>query len=158
MVNVGKKAPDITLPGVDESGAERVFSLGDFSGECVVLYFYPKDNTPGCTQEACDFRDSMMRVKAAGAQVIGVSPDSVESHRRFMEKHGLRFTLLSDPDKKAAAAYGAYGEKKMYGKTSMGIIRSTFLIDGDGVVRHTWSKVKVKGHVDEVLEALAGLK
>ncbi|MBI5467614.1 MAG: peroxiredoxin, partial [Deltaproteobacteria bacterium] len=119
-----------------------------------VLYFYPKDNTPGCTIEACDFRDNMARLLKTGSMVLGVSPDSVESHRNFREKHGLSFPLLSDPERSVAAAYGAYGEKKMYGKTSMGIIRSTFIIDPTGRVKTLWRGVKVAGHVDEVLGAI----
>ncbi|MFQ5442166.1 MAG: thioredoxin-dependent thiol peroxidase [Thermodesulfobacteriota bacterium] len=152
MVNEKDKAPGFTLQGIDESGVEREFSLKDFSGKKVVLYFYPRDNTPGCTTEACDFRDNMARVKSAGAAILGVSPDSIKSHINFKEKHGLAFPLLSDPDKKLAALYGAYGEKKMYGKVAMGIIRSTFIIDEEGTVKKLWRPVKVKGHVEEVLE------
>jgi len=153
MVNEKERAPGFTLRGIDESGVEREFSLKDFSGK-VVLYFYPKDNTPGCTTEACDFRDNMARVKSTGAEVLGVSPDSVKSHMNFKEKHGLAFPLLSDPDKKVAALYGAYGEKKMYGKVAMGIIRSTFIIDEEGLVKKLWRPVKVDGHVEAVIEAL----
>ncbi len=154
MIEENMKAPDFSLPGVDEDGNERVFSLGDYAGKKIVLYFYPRDNTPGCTTEACDFRDNMERVKAAGAVVLGVSPDSVKSHKGFKDKHGLPFPLLSDTDRAVATEYGAYGEKKMYGKVSMGIIRSTVLIDEEGVIRKIWRGVKVKGHVDEVLAAL----
>ncbi|GMR04660.1 MAG: thioredoxin-dependent thiol peroxidase [Thermodesulfobacteriota bacterium] len=154
MVNEKDKAPEFVLKGLDESGAEKAYSLKDFSGKKVVLYFYPKDNTPGCTTEACDFSDNMGRVRSTGAVVLGVSPDSLKSHENFKEKYGLGFPLLSDPERKVAALYGAYGEKKMYGKTSMGIIRSTFIIDGSGVVEKLWKPVKVKGHVDEILEYL----
>ena len=154
MIEENKKAPDFSLPGVDEDGNERVFTLGDYAGKKVVLYFYPRDNTPGCTTEACDFRDNMERVKAAGAVVLGVSPDSVKSHKGFKEKHGLPFPLLSDTDRAVATEYGAYGEKKMYGKVTMGIIRSTVLIDEEGVIRKIWRGVKVKGHVDKVLETI----
>ena len=154
MIEVGGRRAEFTLSGIDGNGAEREFSLKDFKGKTIVLYFYPKDNTPGCTTEACDFRDNMARILKTGSVVLGVSPDSVKSHLNFREKHGLSFPLLSDPEKKTAAAYGAYGEKKMYGKTVMGIIRSTFVIDPSGRVKALWRGVKVAGHVDEVLEAL----
>jgi len=150
----GKAAPAFTLKGIDGSGAEKEFSLKGLKGKKIVLYFYPRDNTPGCTTEACDFRDNMARILKTGAVVLGVSPDSVASHVRFQDKHSLAFPLLSDPDRVAVAAYGAYGEKKMYGKATMGIIRSTFLIDERGKVVRTWRGVKVKGHVDEVLAAI----
>lgn len=153
MVNEGDKAPDFNLAGIDEDGSEREFSLAEFRGKNVVLYFYPKDNTSGCTQEACDFRDNMARLKR-GAVVLGVSPDSVKSHRNFMEKHSLTYPLLSDPDKKTASLFGAYGEKAMYGRKTKGIIRSTLLIDEKGIVRKLWRSVKVAGHVDEVLKSL----
>ncbi|MFQ5735669.1 MAG: thioredoxin-dependent thiol peroxidase [Thermodesulfobacteriota bacterium] len=154
MVDQGATAPAFRLQGIDEDGQERVFGLEDFKGRKVVLYFYPRDNTPGCTREACDFRDNMARLASSGAVVLGVSPDSVKSHLGFREKHGLAFPLLSDPDRATAAAYGAFGEKKMYGKTTMGIIRSTFLIDESGRVERAWRGVKVAGHVDEVLAAI----
>lgn len=154
IIKEGQAAPAFTLKGVDGAGEVKEFSLKGFKGRKVVLYFYPKDNTPGCTTEACDFRDNMARLLKTGAVVLGVSPDSAESHARFREKHSLSFPLLSDPDKKVASAYGAYGEKKMYGKTSMGIIRSTFLIGGNGKIEKAWRSVKVKGHVDEVLAAI----
>jgi len=155
MITEGKKAPDFCLDGIDEKRAEKRYCLKDVlkGGKPVVLYFYPKDNTSGCTTEACDFRDSMNRLTKK-AVVLGVSPDSVASHIKFHEKQGLNFPLLSDPDKKALDAYGAYGEKKMYGKTVMGVIRSTFIIGTDGKVKKAWAKVKVKGHVDEVLGEL----
>jgi len=155
MISEGSKAPDFNLPGIDEDGAEKKFSLKDLKGKKVVLYFYPRDNSPGCTQEACDFRDNMAKLKK-DALVLGVSPDSVESHRKFRDKFGLEFPLLSDADRAAANAYGAWGEKTMYGKNSMGIIRSTFLIDEKGVLVKAWRKVKVAGHVDEVLGAIKG--
>ena len=154
IVEQGKPAPAFTLRGIDEAGEEKNFSLKDFKGRKVVLYFYPKDNTPGCTTEACDFRDNMARLVKTGTVVLGVSPDSVKSHAGFREKHSLPFPLLSDPEREVASAYGAYGEKKMYGKTAMGIIRSTFLIDEASKVEHAWRPVKVKGHVDEVLAAI----
>ena len=155
MISEGSRAPDFNLQGIDEDGAEKRFSLKDLKGKKVVLYFYPKDNTPGCTQEACDFRDNMARLKK-DALVLGVSPDSIESHKKFRDKFGLEFPLLSDADKAAAVAFGAWGEKVMYGKKGMGLIRSTFLIDEKGVVVKAWRKVKVEGHVDEVLGAIKG--
>ncbi len=155
MITEGSRAPDFNLPGIDEDGKDRQFSLKELKGKKVVLYFYPKDNTPGCTQEACDFRDNMARLRK-DAVVLGVSTDSVESHKKFRDKFGLDFPLLSDVDRAAVNAYGAWGEKVMYGKKSMGLIRSTFLIDEKGVVVKAWRKVKVAGHVDEVLGAVKG--
>lgn len=145
-----KDIDNMILSGVDENGEEREYKIADFSGKRTVLYFYPKDNTSGCTQEACDFKDNKNRW-ASKAQVIGVSPDSIKSHKNFREKQGLNFVLLSDSDHALAEAFGAWGEKSMYGKKYMGIIRSTFLIDETGEVIKEWRKVKVKGHVDEVL-------
>lgn len=145
---------DIKLQGINAEGEEKEYKLPDFKGQNVVLYFYPKDNTPGCTQEACDFRDNFNRLTSR-ATVIGVSPDSIASHKKFKEQHGLNFILLSDPEHKLAEAYGAWGEKSMYGKKYMGIIRSTFILDKSGEIKKAWPNVKVKGHVDEVLESLA---
>jgi peroxiredoxin Q/BCP len=153
MVSEGKSAASFTLPGIDEHGNEKTYSLKDFKGKQLILYFYPKDNTPGCTQEACDFRDNMARL-LKDAAVVGISPDSPSSHKKFREKQSIPYPLLSDEARDTALAYGAYGEKTMYGKKSMGIIRSTFLIGGDGVVKKLWRNVKVAGHVDEVLSAL----
>ncbi|MDT8322797.1 MAG: thioredoxin-dependent thiol peroxidase [Bacteroidota bacterium] len=153
MLETGKKAPAFTLPAA--SGGK--VSLKDFRGAPVILYFYPKDNTPGCTTEACDFRDNFARVTAAGAVVLGVSGDSVASHVKFRDKHDLPFELLSDESFDMLEKYGVWQKKKLYGRTFMGIVRTTVLIDGDGVVRRIWPKVRVKGHVDEVLEALAEL-
>lgn len=150
----GDKAPGFRL--ADDTGRAR--SLGDFAGKALVLYFYPKDDTPGCTQESCDFRDNLNRLGSSGAAVAGVSADSVESHRKFKAKHGLNFPLLSDPDHAALNAYGVWQEKSLYGRKFMGIVRSTFVIDGKGVVRAAFPKVKVTGHVDEVLAVLKELK
>lgn len=146
----GDPAPPFNLP--DETG--RTVSLADLEGRPVVLYFYPKDDTPGCTTEACGFQDNMNRLKKKGVNVLGVSPDSASSHQKFKQKYGLDFPLLVDADHAVAAVYGAWGEKKMYGKTREGIIRSTFLIDADGHIARAWYKVKVAGHVDEVIAAL----
>lgn len=150
----GDKAPEFCLKGIDEKGEEREFCLKDFKGSKLVLYFYPKDDTPGCTVEACDFRDNLKVLADMGYKVLGVSPDSLESHRRFREKYGLNFPLLSDPDRKVAKSYGAYGERKMYGKITEGMIRSTFLIDEDGRIRKAWYNVKAKGHVESLLKEL----
>jgi len=150
MIEIGKKAPAFTL--LDDSG--KKVSLSSFKGKKVVLYFYPKDNTPGCTQEACDFRDNFARVQAVGAAVLGVSADSVDRHRKFKQKYDLPFPLLSDESHEVLEKYGVWKEKKLYGKTFMGIERSTVIIDGKGKVTHFFPKVKVKGHVEQVLEAL----
>ena len=151
---VGKSAPAFTLPAAPE-GKVR---LSEFKGESnVVLYFYPRDNTPGCTTEACDFRDSMARLSKADTVVLGVSGDSIASHDKFTAKYDLPFTLLSDEDHKVCEKYGVWVEKNMYGKKSMGIQRATFLIGKDGKIKASWPKVKVKGHVDEVLAAVAEL-
>jgi peroxiredoxin Q/BCP len=147
---VGKKAPAFTLK--DSDGTRH--ALKDYLGKQVVLYFYPKDNTSGCTTEACDFRDNMKRLAKHDTVVLGVSPDSEASHRKFSDKYELNFTLLADPDRQVLAKYGAYGEKTLYGKQVMGVIRSTFLIDEQGKIAHVWPKVRVKGHVDQVLEKL----
>ena len=147
------KELDIKLTGIDENGVEKEYNIKDFVNEITILYFYPKDNTSGCTQEACDFRENKNRWTSK-AQVVGVSPDSIKSHKSFKEKQNLNFILLSDPEHILSEAFGAWGEKSMYGKKYMGIIRSTFLIDENGEVVKEWKKVKVKGHVKEVLEAL----
>ncbi|BDU70051.1 peroxiredoxin [Geothrix oryzae] len=130
----------------------------DLKGRWTVLYAYPKDSTPGCTTEACDFRDNLARVQSLGAQVYGLSRDSLKSHQNFIAKQSLPFRLLSDPDCALLNPLGAFGKKLMYGKEVQGIIRSTFLVDPKGVIRHVWPKVSVKGHVEAVLEALAALQ
>jgi thioredoxin-dependent peroxiredoxin len=154
MIDVGDKAPDFSLQGIDASGHEKTFSLKDYKGKRLVLYFYPKDNTHGCTEEACDFRDNIARLAKSGIAVFGVSPDSLKSHANFKTRQGLTFPLLSDPDKMVAMAYGAYGEKKLYGRTFKGILRSTFLIEQDGSVGMVWRNVKAKGHVEVVLSSI----
>lgn len=151
MLAPGDKAPDFTL--LSDKGDE--VSLSDFIGKSdVVLYFYPKDNTTGCTKEACSFRDNIEQIQIKNAAVLGVSPDSIRSHQNFIKKQNLNFTLLSDPEHKVAEAYGAWGEKKMYGKTYWGIIRSTFIIGKDGIIKHVFGKVKPDGHAEEVLAVL----
>ena len=144
---------DIKLQGLDAEGNEKEFSLNDFKGQKVILYFYPKDNTSGCTQEACDFRNNINRLTSY-ATVIGVSPDSIKSHKSFKEKQSLNFILLSDPEHKLAEKFEVWKEKSMYGRKYMGIERSTFIIDKSGNIEKEWRKVKVKGHVDEVIEYL----
>jgi peroxiredoxin Q/BCP len=150
----GKPAPDFELP--DASG--RIWKLHDFTAKGnLVLYFYPKDLTTGCTREACDFRDNLSRVQGAGAQVAGVSADSPESHQKFAAKHELNFPLLSDPLKSMLKAYGVYKKKSLYGREFMGIERTTFLIDRNGTIRKVFPKVKVDGHAQAVLDALREL-
>lgn len=147
---VGEKAPDISLP--DQNG--KTVTLQQFKGKQVVLYFYPKDDTPGCTKESCDFRDVESQIMRAGGVIVGVSLDGKESHQKFIKKYGLPFPLLSDEDAMVSKSYGVYKEKNMYGKKYWGIERSTFVIDADGKLKSIFRKVKVDGHVDEVLTAL----
>ena len=144
---------NIKLQGIDIDGIEKEYSLNDFKGQKVILYFYPKDNTSGCTQEACDFRDNINRLTNF-VTVIGVSPDSIKSHLKFKEKQGLNFILLSDPEHKLAEAFNVWVEKSMYGRKYMGIERSTFVLDENLNIIKEWRKVKIKGHVDEVIDYL----
>jgi peroxiredoxin Q/BCP len=152
-VEIGKPAPDFSVPG-DGGGT---VSLSALKGKPVVLYFYPKDDTPGCTTEACGFRDAMPDFSKVKAEIVGVSKDSVKRHDNFKKKYDLNFALASDEDGAVCEAYGVWVKKKNYGREYMGIERSTFLIDKDGIVREIWRKVRVKGHVDAVLEAVRGL-
>jgi peroxiredoxin Q/BCP len=152
-MKIGDKLPDLTLPA---SGAREV-RLRDLKGHKTVLYFYPKDNTPGCTQEGQDFRDLYKKFRAANTEVIGISKDSVKSHDSFSAKFGFPFMLLADTEQQACDAFGVFIEKSMYGKKYMGIDRSTYLFDDKGVLRHEWRGVKVKGHAEEVLEAAKAL-
>ncbi len=149
MLEVGKKAPAFSA----ESSEGGTVKLADFAGSPVVVYFYPRDNTPGCTTEANDFTAVIAKFKKLGVAVLGVSKDSIASHHKFRDKYKLKFPLLSDPDGKMLEAYGAWGDKVMYGKKMKGIIRSTVLIDAKGKVAAVWPKVSVKGHIDAVLEA-----
>ncbi|MGI6419564.1 MAG: thioredoxin-dependent thiol peroxidase [Thermoguttaceae bacterium] len=153
-IEPGKKAPDFTLPADDG----KKIKLSSLRGKPVVLYFYPRDDTPGCTAEACAFRDQKSKIAEHGAAVLGVSTDPVESHVKFRDKFQLNFPLLADTEHKVAEKYGAWREKTRFGKTSMGVQRSTFLIDAGGVVRKVWKSVKVEGHDQQVLAALAELK
>ena len=149
-VAVGKKAPEFTLQG----SSKESISLKDLKGKTVVLYFYPKDDTPGCTREACDFRDSLKKFTSKKAIVLGVSPDTLKAHDKFIDKFELPFELLSDPDHAVAEKYGVWVEKSMYGRKYMGIERSTFVIDPEGKLKAAFRKVKVDGHVDDVLAAV----
>ncbi|MFI4876640.1 MAG: thioredoxin-dependent thiol peroxidase [Blastopirellula sp. JB062] len=149
-IEVGKKAPAFTLTADDGTKVK----LADLIGSPIVLYFYPKDDTPGCTKEACAFRDQKKELSERGAKIFGISPDGVESHVKFRDKYDLNFPLLADPDHKVAEKYGAWREKNMYGKVSMGIQRSTYLLDADGKVAKVWKRVQVDGHDAKVLEAL----
>jgi len=150
MVKEGDPAPDFRLPADDG----RTYSLKDLRGQKVVLYFYPKDDTPGCTKEACSFRDNLGRVTTKGAAVFGVSRDGLSSHAKFRDKYHLNFPLLADVDGRVTEAYGVWKKKNLYGRESWGIERTTFLIDAKGRIARVWPKVKVEGHVDEVLAAL----
>ena len=150
MVKQGSNAPSFEL--MSDEG-EKV-SLKDLAGKKVVLYFYPRDNTPGCTKEACSFSENKRKLEKAGAVVIGISTDSVASHQKFKEKYDLSFTLLSDPGKEVVKKYGVWKEKNMYGKKVMGVERTTFILDEHGKIAHIFPKVKVDGHTEEVLKAL----
>ena len=150
MISVGDKAPQINLKDADG----RTVKLSDFKGKKVVLYFYPRADTPGCTIEACSFRDSFKRVEAIGAVVLGVSPDTAKDQKKFVDKFDLPFTLVADADKKICNAYGVIQEKNMYGKKVMGVARTTFIIGPDGKIKHIFEKVKPEGHAEEVLEYL----
>ncbi len=150
MIEVGKKAPAVKLE--DQNGNE--INLADYKGKKVVLYFYPKDNTSGCTKEACNFRDSFPKFKGIKAVIFGVSPDSVASHKKFAEKYDLPFSLLADPEKKVLEAFGVWKEKSMYGKKYMGVERTTVIINEEGKISKIFPKVKVEGHTEEVLSAL----
>ena len=152
MLETGTLAPDFTL----ESDGSGPVSLSDFRGKKVVLYFYPKDDTPGCTTEACNFRDDYSALTGTGAVVLGVSPDDVKSHQKFKNKYELPFLLLSDPDHKVADVYGAWGPKKMMGRSYEGIIRSTYVIDETGKIMRVFPKVDVKQHSQEILAVLRG--
>ncbi len=153
MIDVGDKAPDFTLP---RDGGDAVTLSKELSG-AVVLYFYPRDDTPGCTREAVDFTSLAAEFAAAGAKVFGISKDTVAKHGKFRDKHGLGIPLLSDAESDVCERYGTWVEKSMYGKTSLGIERATFLIDKTGTVRNVWRKVKVPGHAEEVLDAVRAL-
>ena len=154
MLEVGMRAPDFTLP--DKDG--RMVSLSDFAGKRVVLYFYPRDNTPGCTRQACAFAAAYEAFKSMDAVVIGVSKDSVASHQKFAEKYGLPFVLLSDPELAAIQAYGVWQEKKNYGEVSMGVVRTTYVIDPEGVIEKVMPKVKPDTNAAEILAYLDGTR
>jgi thioredoxin-dependent peroxiredoxin len=147
-LEAGDKAPAFTLP--DQDGTK--VALKDLKGKPVVIYFYPADDTPGCTKEACQFNENLTTFNRSGVKVIGISPDGAIKHNRFREKYGLKFPLLSDPEHKTMEAYGAWGEKTMYGKKTVGVIRSTFLLDDKGVITRAWYNVRADGHAAKVLE------
>ena len=154
VIEEGRAAPEFTLEDTD---GKRV-SLADYAGRYVVVYFYPRDDTPGCTKEACGFRDLHDSIRSRGAVVLGISPDDGAAHRKFTDKHGLPFTLLSDPEREVMARYGAWGEKTMYGKKTVGVIRSTVIVAPDGTVAKHWRRVaKAADHPAKVLEALDSL-
>ncbi len=153
MLDIGDKVPDLSLP----SSTGGSHSLQDFKGKKIILYFYPKDDTPGCTKESCEFRDAHQDFSDLNAVIIGVSKDPLASHEKFINKYELPFELWADEDLKLMEAFGAWGKKKMYGKSFLGVIRSTFLIDENGVVQKAWRKVRVKDHVTKVLEAAKNL-
>ena len=149
-LETGTKAPDFTLVNQDEQNV----SLADYAGKKVIVYFYPAASTPGCTTQACDFRDNINSLKSAGYTVLGISPDSPKKLKNFKDREGLNFELLSDPDNKVQEAYGAYGEKSMYGKSYMGTIRSTFIVDESGSISHAFYNVKAKGHIEMLRKAM----
>ncbi len=149
-LEIGDKAPDFSL--LDEN--EKTVTLSKLHGKKVALYFYPKDNTPGCTKEACDFRDAFSQFKKHGVEVFGISKDNAKAHTKFITKYSLPFSLLVDDNADVCQAYGVINKKSMFGKTFLGIQRSTFLIDEKGIIRAIWRKVKVPGHVEQVLEEL----
>lgn len=150
-LNVGSKAPNFSLVANDGKN----YSLKDFKGKKVVLYFYPKDDTTGCTAEACSFRDNLSAIKKKGALVLGVSPDGLKSHEKFVSKYDLNFPVLSDESKEMLTEYGVWQEKSMYGRKYMGVVRTTYIIDEKGKISHIFPKVKVDGHTEEVLKALS---
>ena len=153
QLSAGDRAPAFTLP--DQSGAK--VTLAQFAGAPVVVYFYPADDTPGCTKEACQFNDNLRAFDRSGVAVVGISPDDAASHKAFRSKYGLKFPLLSDPGHKAMERYGAWGEKTLYGKKTVGVIRSTFLVDADGRVARAWYHVRADGHAAKVLEEAESL-
>ena len=153
MVSIGKKVANFSLPAT----GDKELSLEDFKGSKLVIYFYPKDSTPGCTLEGQNFRDSYKQFQEAGTDILGVSRDSLKAHENFKAKQNFPFDLLSDQDETLCRQFDVIHEKNMYGRKVMGIVRSTFLIDGDGMLRQEWRKVRVKGHVEEVLEAVKRL-
>lgn len=150
LLHKGDKAPH--FEGLNQNG-EKV-SLSDFTGKKLILYFYPKDDTPGCTAEACNLNDNFQSWADKGYEIVGVSPDSVKSHLKFAGKYGLKFNLLADEDKTILEAYGAWGEKKMYGKPYMGVLRMTFVIDGQGIITEIFEKVETKDHTNQIIKAL----
>ncbi len=150
MIDIGQKAIDFCLPNEEE----KEYCLKDFQGKWLVLYFYPKDNTSGCTREAVGFSEKIEEFKRLNCEIVGISPDTPKRHKNFIEKYDLKIKLLSDTEHKVLETYGAWGKKKMYGREYFGVIRTTYLINEKGIVVKTWEKVKVKGHIDDVLNTL----
>jgi len=151
MLNTGDTAPDFEL----EADDGQLIRLRDLKGQSIILYFYPKDDTPGCTIQACDFRDNLSQFETQGWKIFGISPDDTASHKKFKKKYDINFQLLSDPEHEVATLYGVWGKKKMYGREYEGIIRSTFLINASGILTHVQEKVRPKGHVTSLLSNLA---
>jgi thioredoxin-dependent peroxiredoxin len=149
-LKAGDKAPDFS--GINQDGKE--IKLSDFAGKKLIIYFYPKDNTPGCTAESCNLNDNYSQWLEKGFEVVGVSPDSVESHQKFRDKFNLKFDLIADTEKEILQAYGAWGEKSMYGKKYMGVLRTTFVIDENGIIQEVFEKVKTKDHTNQILESI----
>ncbi|WP_462279637.1 thioredoxin-dependent thiol peroxidase [Salinivirga cyanobacteriivorans] len=147
-LKAGDKAPDFQAKNQDG----EPITLNDFKGKKLILYFYPKDNTPGCTAEACNLNDNYSELTDKGFEVVGVSPDNIESHQKFIAKYNLSFHLVADPEKEVINKYGVWGEKNMYGKKSMGLLRTTFVIDEDGIIQHVFKRVKTKDHTNQILE------
>ncbi|ALO16578.1 Putative peroxiredoxin bcp [Salinivirga cyanobacteriivorans] len=147
-LKAGDKAPDFQAKNQDG----EPITLSDFKGKKLILYFYPKDNTPGCTAEACNLNDNYSELTDKGFEVVGVSPDNIESHQKFIAKYNLSFHLVADPEKEVINKYGVWGEKNMYGKKSMGLLRTTFVIDEDGIIQHVFKRVKTKDHTNQILE------
>jgi len=159
-VQVGRKAPDFELPAIGAEGAADTIKLSQYRGRKVVIFFYPKDSTPACTQESCDFRDAtaILADENMNTAILGISTNDLKSHRKFADKYELRYPLLADVDHKVCELYGVWQEKQLYGRTYMGIVRSTFLIDENGKLLKEWRNLKVKGHVDDVVNAIRSLK
>ncbi|HKK58807.1 MAG TPA: thioredoxin-dependent thiol peroxidase [Salinivirga sp.] len=149
-LKAGDKAPGFQAKNQDG----EPISLSDFKGKKLILYFYPKDNTPGCTAEACNLNDNYSELTDKGFEVVGVSPDNIESHQKFIAKYNLSFHLIADPEKEVINKYGVWGEKNMYGKKSMGLLRTTFVIDEDGIIQHVFKRVKTKDHTNQILEKI----
>ena len=160
IIQAGRKAPDFELPAIGADGEAGTVKLSEYRGRKVVIFFYPKDSTPACTQESCDFRDATARLneESLNTTIVGISTNDLKSHRKFADKYELHYPLLADVDHKVCEIYGVWQEKQLYGRAYMGIVRSTFLIDENGKLLKEWRNLRVKGHVDEVVDAIRGLR